>query len=720
MAVIGSIRKRSGLLVGAIALSIFLFLLGDAVNNNFGVLKGGKGNEAGTVNGQTISYRDYTDQLNENVKNFESQYKISVPDQQRNELSRQTWEEMVNNILMNETSAKTGVTVSDDELVSLTTTNNLHPIIRQQLFGNGPVDVAGLNQFVRNLDIDDKGQEPGMKRKFWNKMVKDVKKSQLQTKYAILVAAGVGNVPTWMAENQYYETNKTADFKYTMLPFSDVNDNEIKYTDNDLKDYLSKNAAKFTSPEESRNIRYVAFNVTASSVDSGAALKALNERLDEFKKGEKKSDDSLFVKLYSETQFDDLYKTKDQLVGNAIADSAFSMPLHSVIGPYVEGGSYKYAKISARKMMSDSVKVKEIVFSFANVKSEAEQKARLMLIDSLYKAIDSLHADFGAVAAAYSDDQASKNAGGVVGWVSSANPQMDPYYRSIVFHNGEVGKTYRYIDGQQNLIKFVQIAEEKPTKQGVKVAYYTRAIMPSTETENNIYSNVNQFVSANSSEDKFKAYMKAHEQDVKTAVNITKGSYEVMGLGSARPLVKWVFGAKRGDISPIISLGSTATDRKHVIAYLESVTSTGTPDLESVKEKVKYLYLQDKKFELLSKKIADAKASNVDELASKLGKPAMQADKVTFQNATLPTGREPVVAAAGVYLAQGKMSGPIKGTNGVYVVQKISGFDPPKPTDLSQAIMAEKNAGYSKARGIAEAMKRLAKIDDNRLNVETN
>ena len=719
MAVIGSIRKRSGLLVGAIALSIFLFLLGDAVNNQFSVLKGGsKGTDAGSVNGQAISYQQYSNQVADNVKNTESQYKMTIGDQQRNMISQSTWDEMVSKIVMEDASANTGVTVSDDEMVSLTTSDNASPMIKQP-FGGERFNPTYVKQFLQNIDIDEKGQEPGYKRKAWNQLVKEVKKQQLQTKYAILVAKGVGNTPTWMAENLYYESNKSADFKYVLLPYVDINDNDIKYTDADLKDYLSKNAAKFTAPEETRTIRYVAFNIAASPIDSLATLKSLTDKLDEFKQGKSKTDDSLFVKLYSEKSFDDLYKTKDQFIGSPIADSVFGVAVGKVVGPYVDGGSYKFAKVSARKMMSDSVKVKEIVFSFANVKSEAEQKTRLVLIDSLYKAIDSLHADFGAVAAEYSDDPASKGNGGVVGWIPANSPQYDEYYKSIVFHNGEKGKTYKYLDANNNLIKFIQIAEEKPSKEGIKVAYFSSPIIPSKETESNIYSNAMQFVSGNSSEDKFLAYAKAHPQDVRSAPGFTKGSYDIGGIGSARSLIKWAYSAKRGDVSPIISLG-TSNDRKHVVAYLEAVTGKGTPDLESVKERVKYAYIQDKKYELLAKKVADAKASSIDDLAAKTGKTVIEADKVTFMNTGLPTGNEPAVAATGVYLAQGKMSGAIKGNNGVYVVQKINGIDPPKPIDLTQQNMALMQNSFMKARAASDALKKLANINDNRLNFEGN
>lgn len=723
MAVIGEIRKRPGILVGIIALSIVLFLLGVAVNDQFSVLRPGRGTDAGSVDGQAIAYNDYSNEVSDNVKNVEAQNHINLNDVQRNYMNQQTWNEMVNDIVMQRVSDKTGVVVSDDEMVSLTMTENLHPLIRQQLFGNNPVDVAGLNGWIKNLNVDDKGQEPGAKRKFWNNLVKQVKKSQLQSKYNTLLMKSIGNVPKWMAEEYYEEANKTADFRYVMLPYAEVNDNDIKYADSDLKEYLSKNPARFKTTEESRTIQYVAFDVIPSAVDSAAALKALTDKLEDFTKGATKSDDSLFVKLYSETPLYDLYSIKGQPNPQAppVADSLFDLPVKTVIGPYVENGMYKFAKITSKKAMSDSVKVKEIVFSFANVQSEADQKAKLAVIDSVFTAIDSLHADFGAMAAAYSDDPASKANGGVVGWVKFNDPAKDEFYKSIVFHNGTAGKPYKYLDAQNNLIKIVEIAEEKPGKTGIKVAYFTRQLAPSQETETNIYSEATQFVSANNTEAKWKKYAAEHPAAIKTAPNITKESYDVSQL-SARSLVKWVFDAKRGEVSPIKSVddGSGVNGRKYLVAYLESVNGEGTPDLESVKEQVKLAFLKEKKYELLAKKVSDAKAANIDDLATKLGKPAQDATNSIFANPNLPTGIEPAVVAAGVYIAQGKLSGPIRGNQGVYAVQKVSGVDPPAPTDLSRAVMMAQQIAMSKGRAAQDAQRKLAKVQDYRLNFEGN
>jgi peptidyl-prolyl cis-trans isomerase D len=188
------------------------------------------------------------------------------------------------------------------------------------------------------LDNDDKGTEPGTKRKQWNNLEKEIKKNQLTQKYAALVAKGM-NTPSWMAERLYGDANRSADFKYIALPYSDLNEADIKFTDDDLKSYLKAHPARFEQKEETRKIQFAAFDIVASAADSAAVLKSLGEKLEEFAKGTTSTDDSVFVRVYSETPFDNSYFKKEQLAGSPIADSLFSLPVKTVIGPYVEGGS---------------------------------------------------------------------------------------------------------------------------------------------------------------------------------------------------------------------------------------------------------------------------------------------------------------------------------------------------------------------------------------------
>ena len=78
------------------------------------------------------------------------------------------------------------------------------------------------------------------------------------------------------------------------------------------------------------------------------------------------------------------------------------------------------------------------------------------------------------------------------------------------------------------------------------------------------------------------------------------------------------------------------------------------------------------------------------------------------------------MVATGVYIAAGKPSGPIKGNLGAYAVQKINGVDPPAATDLSRQTMMVQQSAMSKARAAQEALKKLSKVNDNRLYFEGN
>jgi peptidyl-prolyl cis-trans isomerase D len=705
MALIGSIRQRSGLLVGIIAVSIVGFLVMDATNSQFSVLKGGRSNAVGKVNGEKILYTDYMKNVDENVKNLETRMGKSgqVDEEQKNAIRQQTWEDLVNTAVMNKTYEKLGVNVTDDEMVELTTGQNVHPYVRQNFTNpqTGQFDPAQVKYFIQNLDQDDKGTEPGTRRRSWSNFEKEIKKMQISQKYITLVSKGL-YAPTWLAEKTYEESNKTADFRYIEFPFTDVNDADLKITDDELKGYLKNHAALFNQDEESRKIQYVSFDIAASRQDSLNTEKYLAEKVEEFKAGAKTETDSSFVKLYSENQFDNLYYTKEQLAGNPLADSLFSLPVKTVVGPYVDGAFYKVAKITGRKMLSDSVRVRDIIFSFENVKTNEEANAKRKLFDSIFTQIDSFKKDFAEMAALYSDDQASKVKGGDIGWIKQG--QVEKGFNDAIFffmNKGQVSKT-----ATQSALHIIQVIDDSPSKTGVQVAYLTKSIVPSPETERAIYSQASKFAADNQTEAKFKeAAKKANGK----SVDVKKSDFNVMGLTNARELVRWAYNAKKGDVSSIVTV-----DKKHAIAYLESIRVKGLPDLDAVKEDVKLAYTKEKKFELLSKKVTDAKAATIDDLAAKFGKAVLQADKASILNPGLATGYEPAVVAAGVYAAQGKLSAPVLGNGGVYVVQKIGGVDPPKATDLTMYKGQLQQQLSRKSNRAVEALKKLANIEDSR------
>ncbi len=105
MAIIGKLRERSGIIIGAIAVSILGFLIMDATNNQFGVLKGRQTN-VGAIDGEKVDYNEFMKKYEDNQKNAEEQMRGrgGLTDEQRNYLRQQTWDDYVNTILMGKTT----------------------------------------------------------------------------------------------------------------------------------------------------------------------------------------------------------------------------------------------------------------------------------------------------------------------------------------------------------------------------------------------------------------------------------------------------------------------------------------------------------------------------------------------------------------------------------------------------------------------------------------
>ncbi len=709
MAVIGTIRKRSGLLIFLIGLSIVGFLVMDATNSQGSLLKGRK-DTVGKVNGEKILYTDFSRKYEENLKNAEDQMRGQpMGDDQRNYVRTQTWTEMVNDIIFKKVYDKLGINVTGEEMSELATGENASQYIKNdQQFKNpqtGQFDPAQVRMYLTRLDQDPEGVEPGTVRKQWLKFETLLKQNQFQSKYTNLITKGL-YVPTWMAEMTYNDQNRFADFKYVLLPYVDVNDADVKVSDDDIKKYLSDHSAKYKIEDETRKFQYVTFDIVPSSSDTARTIQSLEEKRAEFAKGEKPADDSVFVKLYSETAFDEVYYDKDKLF-SPVKDSLFTRPVKSIVGPYIDGKMVKLAKISDRKMISDSVHVREISISFAGVKSQEDANVKFKLIDSIIRQVDTLKEDFGKFAAAYSDDQMGKMRGGDIGWVKQG--EKEKYYNDMIFFRAQKGKLYRIPSQKENSIHLVQVVEDKPTKVGVQVSYFTKEIIPSPETERNIYGNATNFAADNQAEAKFREAAK--KLNVKTVESVKKDEFQVQGLGSARELVKWAFNAKKGDVSSIYTI-----DKKHVVALLEQVRGAGLPEVDAVREQVKPEVVREKKFEMLSKKITDAKANSVDELASKLGKPVGDGTHVSFASPGLNNAFEPKVVATALASAKGKLSAPVKGNEGVYAVQTINVQEPAKQTDYSAYSFQMNQQLQGKSRYANEVQKKLSNVTDSRFD----
>ena len=85
-----------------------------------------------------------------------------------------------------------------------------------------------------------------------------------EQKYQSLIEKGMYTT-TDEASRVLNEKSQNANVSYVSIPFSTIEDFEV--TDQEIKDYYTKNIKDFQNENETRNIEYVTFTVIPSSQD---------------------------------------------------------------------------------------------------------------------------------------------------------------------------------------------------------------------------------------------------------------------------------------------------------------------------------------------------------------------------------------------------------------------------------------------------------------------
>ena len=143
-------------------------------------------------------------------------------------------------------------------------------------------------------------------------------------------------------------------------------------------------------------------------------------------------------------------------------------------------------------------------------------------------------------------------------------------------------------------------------------------------------------------------------------------------LESPRSLIISLFSAEEGEIildnnqQAVFEIGD-----KYVIAFCTRVQEEGIAPLKDVETDIRFALVRDKKAEVLSADFIknNTPGTTLDELAGKMGLNVQEATQVNFRSYTIPgAGTEPALIAAAPASAQGIVSGPVKGDNGVYMV----------------------------------------------------
>ncbi len=698
MGIMNFLRERMGkILAIVIGLALAAFIVGEVARSGSSFMRDSR-NEIGEVAGEKLPYEEYSKRVDVNTKNFLAQSGQAPTSQLTSYIQETTWNNYLNEVILKKEIDKLGIAVGVDETRSMISGNNPNQQI-VQAFGDpktGQVDKAKLNNFLSNIQA---AKDSDRMKVQWNEFVGQMVEAKKAEKYMAIVRNGL-YVNSLDAKDDYEAKNKLVNFKYAELTYASLPDSKVTVTDDDYSAYYNEHKNQFKNAQETRSFDYVSFNASPSKEDSAAIKKQIDKLAADFKTT---PNDSLFVQINAETKAPLIYQHKGQLEHN-LDSVMFAAGKGTVYGPYFSNGSYKIAKLVDTRVGPDSVKASHILLNPATEGGVDKARAKA---DSIKKLLAG-GASFADLAKKFSSDKTSAEKGGELG--TFGRGAMIPVFEDAAF-DGKKGDI-KIVTSQYG-VHIIQINDQKGSSKVVKVAIVDKPLQASNTTQSAAYAKAQAFL-ASLTKDNFESESKKQNLPVKKADDVTGTAAMVPGLDNAREIVRWAFKAEKGDFADqVFTVGN-----QYVIPRLTEIKPEGILPLDVVRNQIKNEVMMNVKAKKLSAAFEAAMtgASSIEAIAQKTGTHATPVQNVVFANPVIP-GQAAEYRVIGTLfgLPLHKVSKPIQGTSGVFIVASDSYVN---PGPLTNALRQKEQIGQALSQRadsqVFEALKDKANVKDYR------
>ena len=664
MAAIGKIRSWGPILVSVIGLALFAFIA-EELFRSCKATSNEQRQQVGVVAGEKISVQDFqalVDEYQEMLKITQGRDNFS--EEELNRLKDQVWNEYVQNTLIAKECKKLGLTVTDEELqnILLEGTNPMllrTPFVNQQ---TGRFDATVLSKFLADYQ-NVQTQNPQMAEqyqslyKYWKYVEKNLRTQTLAMKYQSLLAGCMLSNPV-SAEAAFNDQNTESSIILASVPYADINDNDVKVEDADLKAKYNEEKEQYKQDIETRDIKYVSFQVLPSVEDRQALMASMVEAQQSLQEGVAPAD--VNRKAQSQIAYTGMMVTRSALPLD-IATKVDSLAVGQTSAPFEtrSDNTLNVVKLLAKTQMPDSVEYRMIQVGGSTL------EATRATADSIYQALKG-GAVFDSIARKYGQDAEKQ-------WMTSAMYQnssaIDADSKNYITSLNQMGvNELKNLElSQGNII--LQVTARKAMIEKYDVAIVKHTIDFSKGTYSKAYNDFSQYVSESKTIQALEENAAKYGFRVLPCEDVANYEHNVAGIRGTREAMKWIFDASENEISPLYECGNN--DHLLVVA-LTKIHPVGYRDWESLKEILTQKVLADKKFETINTKYADAK-SITD--AKNLGARVDTISQITFSAPVYvqaTAASEPALNGAVAATEKGAFSKKlVKGNRGAYLFQVV-------------------------------------------------
>lgn len=671
--------------------------------------------EIAVVNGEKILYKDYAKRVNERIEQQRQQN--PDPDFEINhvQIQKDVWNEMIEELLLKQEADKAGIFVSVGELRDVMFESPPDYLRRPFTDSAGNFDKRAYQQIISDPEsiLDRLPQTMSQQEKrsvvdqFRNDLIeieKVIRQQKLMQSLQMLVGNANSMISPSYAELKYVNENSTANAQLIYFNPRAVSDNEIEVSDQEIQEYYNEHKSEYKQ-DPVRKMKFVSFKIVPSEKDSSKAEKNINRITRDLTAAQTmQAKDSIFTRRFRQMQgelYDYMFLTD---LDPQKASYITPLEKREVIGPVeLRDGTYFFRLEGKRSGENQAVKASHILINFNQNKDSALAEAKRIKSELTPE-------NFAVMAMQLSQDKASARQGGDLGYFTEG--QMVKPFEEAAFE-AEEGSIVGPVESQfgYHIIYVQDKKDEEISFSEIKIAPKVSRI-----TEKRVQRQAREL-----------------QLDLQEGMNFDSAAakYEVAAretqffskdeavLGSLY-LSSKAFETEVGEIVGPMELENYGI----IVAQVVEAIPEGVTPLELKKEEIIREIAEQKKIEKLEPKAKDiyAKVRGLDSLSLYTSDdPTVQVipDVEIKKNGFIPrVGRDVLISSLIFNLPVGKITEPIKGEKGYYIVQLLN-KNVPDSQEIQQSITQEigkleENAMKSAYFRWFNAVKQNAEVEDHR------